>query len=254
VTNSEGLFEVPSLVPGEYSLLVSISGFADQTRDIVLEVGQHMGLDFVLRLGESHETVTVAASAENLKTQDASIGEVVEPKSIQDLPLNGRMLIDLALTVPDAHIGMGAQTGETSPLYWRPGQRSAITIGGNRPDANYYLLDGVTNIDPTFNTMNLSLSPDAVQEVQVQTGSYSAELGGGGQVNIVTRQGGGVQRRHLPVRLLRGAVLEAGECESRFMVRNRAAAAEVSIRGEQDSSAFRVPGVRIPVDLPRRVP
>jgi hypothetical protein len=192
VTNAEGLFEVPSLAPGEYSLTVSATGFADRSRDIVLEVGQHMGLDVALQLGERHETVNVEASAENLKTQDASIGEVVEPKSIQELPLNGRMLIDLALTVPDAHIGHGAQNGDMSPLYWRPGQRSAITIGGNRPDANYYLLDGVTNTDPTFNTMNLSLSPDAVQEFQVQTGSYSAELGGagGGQVNIVTRQGG----------------------------------------------------------------
>jgi hypothetical protein len=116
---------------------------------------------------------------------------VVEPKSIEDLPLNGRMLIDLALTVPGAHVGHGAQTGDMNPLYWRPGQRSAITIGGNRPNANYFLLDGVINTDPTFNTMNLSPSPDAVQEFQVQTGNYAAELGGagGGQVNIVTRQG-----------------------------------------------------------------
>jgi hypothetical protein len=191
-TNAEGLFEAPNLAPGEYSLEVSAAGFADQERDIVLEVGQHMGIDLSLQLGARSETVEVVASTENLKTQDASIGEVVEPKSIEDLPLNGRMLIDLALTVPDAHAGHGAQTGDMSPLYWRPGQRSAITIGGNRPDANYYLLDGVTNTDPTFNTMNLSLSPDAVQEFQVQTGSYSAELGGagGGQVNVVTRQGG----------------------------------------------------------------
>ena len=191
-TNSEGLFEAPNLAPGEYRLEVSAAGFADQKRDIVLEVGQHMGIDLLLQLGARSETVEVVAFTENLKTQDASIGEVVEPKSIQDLPLNGRMLIDLALTVPDAHVGHGAQTGDMSPLYWRPGQRSAITIGGNRPDANYYLLDGVTNTDPTFNTMNLSLSPDAVQEFQVQTGNYSAELGGagGGEVNIVTRQGG----------------------------------------------------------------
>jgi hypothetical protein len=192
VTNSEGLFEVPSLVPGEYSLTVSATGFADQSRNIVLEVGQHMGLDLSLEIGEKHESVSVVGSADILKTQDASIGEVVEPRSIQDLPLNGRMLIDLALTVPDAHVGHGAQAGDMSPLYWRPGQRSAITIGGNRPNSNYYLLDGVTNTDPTFNTMNLSLSPDAVLEFQVQTGSYSAELGGagGGQVNIITRQGG----------------------------------------------------------------
>lgn len=76
-----------------------------------------------------------------------------------------------------------------NPLYWRPGQASAISIGGNRPNANYFLLDGVTNTDPTFNTQNISLSPDAVQEFQVQTSSYTADMGGagGGQINIVTR-------------------------------------------------------------------
>src|SRR4051794_15264295 len=78
-----------------------------------------------------------------------------------------------------------------NPLYWRPGQGSSLTIGGNRPNANYFLIDGVTNTDPTFNTQNISLSPDAVQEFQVQTGSYAAELGGagGGQINIVTHSG-----------------------------------------------------------------
>ena len=78
-----------------------------------------------------------------------------------------------------------------NPLYWRPGQRSAVSIGGNRPNANYFLLDGATNTDPTFNAQNLSASPDAVQEFQVQTGSYSAEMGGagGGQINIITRSG-----------------------------------------------------------------
>ena len=126
-----------------------------------------------------------------LHTTDASIGEVIEPASIQNLPLNGRMLIDLVLTVPGAHVSHGAQAGDMNPLYWRPGQRSAVSIGGNRPNANYFLLDGTTNTDPTFNTLNLSPSPDAVQEFKVQTGNYSAEMGGagGGQVNIVTRSG-----------------------------------------------------------------
>ena len=96
------------------------------------------------------------------------------------------------LTVPGAHVSHGAQTGDMNPLYWRPGQRSAISVGGNRPNANYFLLDGATNTDPTFNTQNFSASPDAVQEFQVQVGSYSAEMGGagGGQVNIITRSGG----------------------------------------------------------------
>ena len=133
----------------------------------------------------------VAGQAPVLHTNDAAVAEVVEPVSIKELPLNGRMLIDLVLTVPGAHESHGAQTGNMNPLYWRPGQRSAVSIGGNRPNANYFLLDGTTNTDPTFNTLNLSPSPDAVQEFKVQTGSYSAEMGGagGGQINIVTRSG-----------------------------------------------------------------
>src|SRR5205823_4605281 len=64
-------------------------------------------------------------------------------------------------------------------------------IGGNRPNANYFLLDGVTNTDPTFNTQNFSPSPDAVREFQVLVGSYKAEMGGagGGQVNVITKAG-----------------------------------------------------------------
>jgi len=57
-------------------------------------------------------------------------------------------------------------------------QASALTIGGNRPNANYFLVDGVTNTDPTFNTQNISLSPDAVQEFQVQTGKLHGGYGG----------------------------------------------------------------------------
>jgi hypothetical protein len=186
-----GLFEVVNLVPGDYSVDVEAPGFAIISRQVRLEVGQNMGLDLVLSVGDQHESIAVAAIADTLKTQDSSLGEVVEPKSIQDLPLNGRMLLDLVLTVPGAHAGHGAQTGTSNPLYWRPGQASAITIGGNRPNANYFLLDGVTNTDPAFNTQNFSPSPDAVQEFQVQTGSYKAEMGGagGGQINIITKTG-----------------------------------------------------------------
>jgi len=75
------------------------------------------------------------------------------------------MLIDLVLTVPGAHVGFGAQTGSTNPLYWRPGQRSAVVIGGSRANANFFLLDGRHNTDPTFNTQNLSPSPDCGQGI-----------------------------------------------------------------------------------------
>jgi hypothetical protein len=191
-TNDQGIFQINGLLPGQYKFSVHAPGFAALNQNMTLEVGQQMTLDVSLKLSAVSSTVDVKTDTLNvLRTTDASVGEVVEPTSIRNLPLNGRMLIDLVLTVPGAHESHGAQAGDMSPLYWRPGQRSAVSIGGNRPNANYFLLDGATNTDPTFNTLNFSPSPDSVQEFKVQTGSYSAEMGGagGGQINIVTRTG-----------------------------------------------------------------
>ena len=190
-SNEVGRFQITGLLPGDYELQIEASGFATLKQSLRLEVGQQLTLDVNLKLASVSTTMQVGAEVDVLRTTDSSVGEVIEPAAIRNLPLNGRMLIDLVLTIPGAHLGHGAQTGDMNPLYWRPGQRSAVSIGGNRPNANYFLLDGATNTDPTFNTINLSPSPDAVQEFKVQTGSYSAEMGGagGGQINIVTRTG-----------------------------------------------------------------
>jgi hypothetical protein len=201
---------VDGLLPGAYLLEAESKGFAVARRSLQLEVGQQVTLDVMLNVGADKQTVTAVAAAELLKTSDASVGEVVDQRAVAQLPLNGRMLVDLMLTVPGAHVSHGAQTGDMNPLYWRPGQRSAISVGGNRPNGNYFLLDGATNTDPTFNTQNFSASPDAVQEFQVQIGSYSAEMGGagGGQVNIVTQSGG--NRLHAAVyEFLRNGAMDA---------------------------------------------
>lgn len=190
-TNETGSFYAAALLPDDYELTTTASGFAPVTQSLRLEVGQNASLEIALKIGAVQQGVEVKAPNETLRTSDATVGEVVEPKSIQELPLNGRMLIDLVLTVPGAHVGFGAQTGQTNPLYWRPGQRSAVVIGGARSNANFFLLDGATNTDPTFNTQNFSPSPDSVMEFQVATSSYTADMGGagGGQINIVTRSG-----------------------------------------------------------------
>ena len=189
--DAAGSYVADGLQPGEYQVKFDSPGFATVEESIQLEVGQQMVLDKTLAVGGESQTVIVRYLPELLKTTDASIGEVVDQHSVQQLPLNGRQLIDLVTTVPGAHQSMGAQQGNANPLYWRPGQFSALSIGGNRPNANYFLLDGATNTDPTFNTQNLNPNPDTVQEFQVETGSYSAEMGGagGGQINIATLSG-----------------------------------------------------------------
>jgi hypothetical protein len=223
-TNEQGIFQIPGLLPGDYKLVVKATGFSEADQAVTVEVGQQLSLDVTLKVGSLMNVVEVNAESEVLHKTDARVGEVIEPTSIANLPLNGRMLIDLVLTVPGAHVSHGAQAGDMNPLYWRPGQRSAVSIGGNRPNANYFLLDGTTNTDPTFNTLNLSPSPDAVQEFKVQTGSYSAEMGGagGGQINIVTRAGS--NRFHgTAYEFLRNGALDANtfnDMGSKFLVQN----------------------------------
>ena len=223
-SNEHGIFQAPALLPGDYKLTVKAPGFAEANQSLRLEVGQQLSLNITLKLGSVASAVEVKDAVEPLDKTDASVGEVIEPTSVANLPLNGRMLIDLVLTVPGAHESHGAQTGDMNPLYWRPGQRSAVSIGGNRPNANYFLLDGTTNTDPTFNTLNLSPSPDAVQEFKVQTGSYSAEMGGagGGQINIVTRSGSN-QFHGTAYEFLRNGALDAhtfNDMGSKFLVQN----------------------------------
>jgi len=179
-TTETGNYTIASLRPGIYSLTVEAAGFKTYLQDVTLLADQSGSLQILMQLGQAQERVTVEATATLVNTVTAVVSQVVERSRLVELPLNGRMLIDLVLTVPGAHMSHGAATGDMSALYWRPGQRSAVSIGGSRPNANYFLLDGATNTAPSFSTQNLSPSPDAVQEFEVQTGSYSAEMGGAG--------------------------------------------------------------------------
>lgn len=116
VSNSAGLYEIAALQPGAYALAVDSPGFNEATQKVDLEVGQQATLDLKMRVGSDTQTVSVEASNELLQTQDASVGEVVDQRSVDSLPLNGRMLIDLVLTlvltVPGAHMSHGASTGD----------------------------------------------------------------------------------------------------------------------------------------------
>jgi hypothetical protein len=103
--NMDGLFEIGGLMPGEYTMNVEAPGFTPVQQQVRLEGGQQMRLDLMLTVGKRMESLDFVAQSEILKSADLSLGEVVETKSIQELPLNGRMLMDLALTVPGSHIG-----------------------------------------------------------------------------------------------------------------------------------------------------
>jgi hypothetical protein len=75
-----------------------------------------------------------------------------------------------------SHGGDGAGTGETLPLYWRPGQNSAISVTGGWPSANAFRIDGTTNTDPSFNTDIVNLPRDAINEFQIETAAIPRSL------------------------------------------------------------------------------
>ena len=190
ITGADGDFDFPGLQPGEYLMTVELTGFERQQLQIRLEVNQRVRTDVVLRTGGLTQQVEVVQTVPLLHVSDAVVGEVIDQRQVAELPLNGRQFLELAMLVPGAHTSHGAQMGDMSPLYWRPGQNSAITIAGARPNSNVYLLDGTVNTDPSFNTFVISLPPDSIREFQIQTGTYTAELGAGtGQINVVTRSG-----------------------------------------------------------------
>lgn len=189
-TGADGGFDLPGLLPGDYRLTVALPGFERHERQVRLEVNQRVRADVQLAAAGLSQQIDVVQTVPLLHLTDAAVGEVIDRQQVAELPLNGRQFLDLALLVPGAHTSHGAQMGDMSPLYWRPGQNSAITIAGARPNSNVYLLDGTVNTDPSFNTFVISPPPDAIREFQIQTGTYTAELGAGtGQINVVTRSG-----------------------------------------------------------------
>jgi hypothetical protein len=193
LSDGQGFYQFTAINPGDYQLQAESPGFQKQVRNLVLTVNQALRVDITLQIGTSTQVVNVEGAPPPLRTNDATLGELIDPTFTANLPLNGRHVLDLAVLAPGttSNMNMGVQDGNQNQLYWRPGQGTEFNAGGNRANANYYLLDGTTDSDPTFWTLALSPSPDAIQEFKVQTGSYSAEFGGAGgaQVNIITRSG-----------------------------------------------------------------
>lgn len=190
VTNESGIYSVPALPPGTYTVVAELQGFRSQTRrDLLLQVQQVARVDLTLGTGAVTESVVVTAETALLATADSTVGQVIDNKSIVELPLNGRSYLQLAALTPGVNINSVPSAGATD---FQGGHRSRqqITINGQRGQFNHYTLDGIENTDPNFNTYILLPSVDALQEFKVQSATYPAEYGFGvTQINVTTKSG-----------------------------------------------------------------
>ena len=184
-SNGSGYYAAAALRPGHYIIEVSKEGFRPQKSDeFDLRVQDRAEMNFHLQVGAANSEVTVIATAPLLEAETSSLGQVVEEKTLNELPLNGRNFIQLAT--------LGAGTLPST----RTAERDNFIANGARAIQNSYLLDGVENKNRIFGFDKSSaqiIQPiiDGIQEFKVQTATFSAEFGqaAGGVVNVTLKSG-----------------------------------------------------------------
>lgn len=187
-SNDSGFFTVTNIPPGYYTVSVEAAGFKKATRTRnKLDAGLPLAVNIDLAVGQLTEVVNVEANIAQLNTESAAVGKTVEQQQIQNLALNGRNPLFLAMLKPGVRRG-SAMTGFSYGL-----DSGGLTINGGRSQDSLITFDGAVGVRTRANGTSVGTADaDTVQEVQVLTANYSAEYGrsGTGQIRIVTRSGG----------------------------------------------------------------
>jgi hypothetical protein len=185
-SDSEGLFTFPVLPVGTYTIEVARSGFSKlEQKGVVLNVGTRLNLTLALSVAGQTQSITVSGEPPIVETTRSQVSATVDAKAIDNLPTNGRNFINFTLLTPG--VTLDVRGGD-------------ISFAGQRGTLNSLIVDGSDN-NNTFFGQSLGrtgsgrapyqFSEDAVQEFQVNSNAYSAELGhaGGAVVNVVTKSG-----------------------------------------------------------------
>ncbi|MBM3728742.1 MAG: TonB-dependent receptor [Acidobacteria bacterium] len=189
-SDPQGAFVLPQLSPGMYSVTAKVGGFKLwEAQGLVLPVNQTLRVDVQLTVGDVTEQVRVEASGLRLESETSSLGQVIEQKSIVELPLNGRNFMQLANLSSGVVPAYNARSATITNQSGRTDM--AVHISGGRGDTNSYLVDGVETRSSWFNSPSVLLSVDAIQEFKIDRNLFSADYGqGSGIVSLVSRSGG----------------------------------------------------------------
>ena len=189
-TDSQGDYVISGIDPGAYQLHISKDGFQSwDQRSLTVTVGERATVATSLDVGSVAQSVEVEGSANTVEVQSSTVSTPIDTHTTQELPLNGRNVLQLMQLAPD--------TGPTSSAVYqqnasRPDQaNNFVGSSGGRGDSTSYYLDGALNEDALTQIANVYPDPDAIQEFSFDTSTYSAKFSGrgGGLMNAVTRGG-----------------------------------------------------------------
>lgn len=180
-TDKDGFFQVLALPIGTYIVTFEREGFRKQVFERqTLQINQSLRLDPKLDIGPQTEVVEVREQAANVETVNQTVGATVQGEAVQQAPLNGRNVLNLALLQP----GVTETNGDSSAA-------GNFSIAGGRTDSVTFLLDGGLNNNLLDNSVVFNPNPDTIAEFRILESNYSAEYGrnGGGVISVVTKSG-----------------------------------------------------------------
>ena len=183
-TNNTGSYRIDFVRVGMYNISVEQPGFQKTTKaGIQVDINQTVRTDFALQVGAVTQSVTVEASAAAIKTDDATVSDVISTRAVAELPLSFRDPMQLAVTIPTVTLNSNSLTGVP------PGER--FNGAGAREIDNEMSLDGISILNNLISSTPTRPMVEAIQEVEVQTGTYTAQYGAymGVHINSITKSG-----------------------------------------------------------------
>ena len=189
-TGESGAFSVQSLDPVAYSVTVETKGFKKAlVEPVKIDTAAVATANVTLEAGNISEQVMITADGALINSDSGTTSQTITSRQLQDVPLNNRSVLDLALTAPNVTGDAGSEDPEV--LSGQPVPGFNLNLNGGRAGSTAILADGVNNTGVGIARAVVSFTPETVQEFTVQTSAYSAEFGNtaGGVINVTTKSG-----------------------------------------------------------------
>jgi len=188
-SDDDGDYQIAALPVGSYAVEVRAGGFRTSIiQSLSVEVSRTVMQDFQLEIGDLNQEVIVTSDLPLIERVSVAVGQVINERTVQEIPLNGRYFIDLGLLIPGSVTP--PQNGFlSSPT--RGGGSLALNTAGNREDTVNYQINGITLNDQVNNILNFNPPLASIREFKIDNSTFSAEYGrnSGATVNVATRSG-----------------------------------------------------------------